>query len=263
MTTIYETVKNGKPLNDITVIDSHCHMGDSFGSTYIPDGSPQAIIRAMDILGINIACVAHHASLGAGHNWGNDRIMEAAEKYPGRFYAYCTINPFYPEDIPLELERCFKNEYVKGIKIHPHIHERTMDYKNYIPVYEYAANKRCPVLVHVYSVEEIRNMGRFASEYPDAVFIMAHIGGEAAYMEKAIDVINHHDNIYGDFAVSRAWERNVEWLVSEVGSEKLLFGSDTPFFSPVPTIARIAMAEIDEKDKMNILGLNMKKILRI
>jgi predicted TIM-barrel fold metal-dependent hydrolase len=92
---------------------------------------------------------------------------------------------------------------------------------------------------------------------------MAHIGGEAANMEKAIDVINRHDNIYGDFAVSRTWERNVEWLVSEVGSEKLLFGSDTPYFLPVPTVARIAMAEIGEEEKKNILGLNMKKILKI
>lgn len=261
--TIYETVKSGKPLNDILVIDAHCHMGDSYGSNYIIDGSPQAIVRAMDSLGINFACVSHQASLGPGHNWGNDMAMKAASEYAGRFFVYCTINPFYPEDIPAELERCFKNEYVKGIKLHPHVHERTMEYKNYIPAYEYAAKKGCPVLVHVYSVEEIRNMDRFASEYPEAVFIMAHIGGEASNMEKAIDVINRHDNIYGDFAVSRTWEGNVEWLVSEVGSEKLLFGSDAPFISPSPTITRIAMAEIGEEEKKNILGLNLKRILKI
>ena len=260
---ISETIKNGEPLKDILIIDSHCHMGASFGSTYIPDGSPRAIIKMMDKLGIDIACVSHHASLGPGHNWGNDRIMEAALEYPGKFFIYCTINPFYAKEIRAELDRCFENKYTKGIKIHPHIHKRTMDYENYIPVYEYAAEKRCPVLVHVYTTEEIRNMDKLAAEYPEAVFIMAHIGGEAANMEKAIDVLNRHDNIYGDFAVSRTWEGNVEWLTAEVGSRKLLFGSDTPFFSPVPTVARIAMAEISEEDKRNIFGLNMKRILSI
>lgn len=260
--TILEMVKNGKPLDEFFIIDSHCHMGP-FKSNYIPDGSPQAIINSMDRLGINIACVSHDASLGTDYRWGNDRIIEAAGQFPGRFFAWCTINPFYKEDTQNELDRCFANQYVKGVKLHPHIHKRTMEYGSYIPVYEYAAQKKCPILVHVYSMEEVRNMDRFAAEYPDAVFIMAHAGGEYANMEKAIDVINRRANIFADLAVSRNWERNVEWLAAEVGSGKLLFGSDIPFFSQIPTIARIAMAEIGEDDKKNILGLNMKRILKI
>ncbi len=261
--TISEMFKSGEPLEEVIIIDSHCHMGGSYGSTYIPDGSPQAILKSMKGLGIDVACVSHTAALGPGHTWGNDRIMEAAIAYPGKFYIYCTINPFYPNKILNELDRCFENPYTKGIKLHPHIHGRPTDHKNYLPVFEYAAKKKCPVLVHVYTMEEIRNMDKFASEYPEVSFIMAHIGGEAINMEKAIDVINRHDNVFGDFAVSRVWEGNVEWLTAEAGSHKLLFGSDTPFMSPVPTVARIALAEISEEDKKNILGLNMKRILNM
>ena len=261
MMSMHEKVKNGISLKDNLIIDVHCHMGFD-GSQFIPDGSPKALINAMDNVGIAMACVSHGAALSPDYKWGNGRIMEAIQEYPGRFIGYCTINPHYPEEIPGEMERCFGFDGMKGIKIHPWFHERTMGHKNYKVVYEFAARKGCHILAHIYSVEEINNMDRYATDYPDAVFLMGHTGGEVAYMEAAIEVINRHDNIYADITGSEAREGIVEWLVREVGSRKILFGSDMPYFETRSTIARVAMAEISEEEKKDILGLNMKKILR-
>lgn len=262
MMSIYEKVKNGISLKDDFIIDAHCHMG-FLGSQYIPDGSPEALINAMDNIGISMACVSHLAALYPDHKWGNDRLMEAIKKYPGRFIGYCAINPHYPEEIPGEMERCFEFDGMKGIKLLSSLHERTMAYKNYRVVYEFAAKKRCHVLVHIYSIEEINNMGRCASDYPDAVFIMGHTGGEVSNMEAAIEVINRHDNIYADITGSEAREGIIEWLTREVGSKKILFGSDMPCFENRATIGRIATAKISEDEKKDILGLNMKRILKI
>lgn len=260
MMTMYEMAKKGIPLDNVLIIDEHCHMG-STAWNYIPDGSPKAIVAVMDNLGIDIACVTHNASLAPDHKWGNDRVMDAIQEFPGRFIGYCTINPHYPEEIPGELERCFKNKDMKGIKLHPWSHERTLAYKNYKPVFEFAARMECCVLVHIYSWEEICNMDKAASEYPEAIFIMAHTGGEIPQVERAIDIINRRDNIYTDLAVSESREGNVEWLVKEIGSKKLLFGSDMPFMDPRGTFSRVAMAEITEEEKKDIFGLNMQKIL--
>jgi predicted TIM-barrel fold metal-dependent hydrolase len=91
---------------------------------------------------------------------------------------------------------------------------------------------------------------------------MAHTGGEMPQVERAVDVINRHANIYTDLAVSESKEGNVEWLVREIGSKKLLFGSDMPYMDPRATFARIAMAEISEDEKRDVFGLNMQKILK-
>jgi predicted TIM-barrel fold metal-dependent hydrolase len=48
-----------------------------------------------------------------------------------------------------------------------------------------------------------------------------------------------------------------------VGSKKILFGSDMPYFETRSTIGRIAMGKISEDEKKDILGLNMKRILKI
>ena len=259
---IHEMVSNGIPLKDILVIDAHCHMG--FIHNYsVFGGSAQSIIDNMDHIGIDVACISHNAALTPDHKWGNDRIIEAVQKFPGRFIGYCTINPHYPEEIPAELERCSKIKGMKGIKIIPWLHERTMDYKNYKIVYEFAAKHKYHVLVHVYSREEVDNMDRFASEYPDAVFLMGHTGGEVVHIERAVDVINRHDNIYADFTGSLAKEGEIEWLAGEVGSKKMLFGSDLPHFCSRATIGRVSSAEISEEEKRDILGLNMKHILKI
>jgi predicted TIM-barrel fold metal-dependent hydrolase len=260
MMTMCEKARKGIPLTDVLVIDEHCHMGAG-NWNYIPDGSAGALVAEMDNLGIDIACVCHSAALAPDFRWGNDRVIEAMREYPGRFAGYCTINPHYPEDIVGEMERCFLNEGMKGIKLHPWAHERTLAHKNYRPVFEFAETMECFVMVHTYSQEEISNMDRLASEYPTAVFIMAHTGGEIPQVEIAIDVINRHENIYTDIAVSESREGNVEWLTREIGSKKLLFGTDMPFMDPRATFSRVAMAEISEDEKRDIFGLNMRKLL--
>ena len=106
-------------------------------------------------------------------------------------------------------------------------------------------------------------MDRLASEYPEATFIMAHAGGEIVTVERAVDIINRRENIYADIAVSESREGNVEWLVREIGSKKLLFGSDMPTMDPRGTFTRLAMAEISEDEKRDVFGLNMQKILKI
>jgi uncharacterized protein len=258
--TMHEMARRGISLQDVLIIDEHCHMGAG-NWNYIPDGSSQAIVAEMDNLGIDVACVSHNAALDPDHRWGNDRVIEAMKMYPGRFVGYCTINPHYPEEITRELERCFEHEGMKGIKLHPWCHERTLAYKNYSPVFEFATSFGCCVMAHTYSLEDICNMDRLASEYPDAIFIMAHTGGEIPQVEEAIDVINRHENIYTDLAVSESREGNVEWLTREIGSKKLLFGTDMPYMDPRATFSRIAMAEISEEAKKDIFGLNMKAIL--
>lgn len=261
MMTMSEKAKRGIPLEDVLIIDEHCHMGYSNSNYISGGGSPEALIAVMDNLGIDIACITHAISIGPDFKIGNDKVIEAMQLYPERFIGYCTINPFYPKEIPGELERCFEHQGMKVIKLHPEFHERTMAYKNYIPVYEFAAQKTCGVMVHTYSLEEIYNMDRLASEYPEVHFIMAHAGGEIPQVEKAIDVINNHPNIYADIAVSESREGNVEWLVREIGSKKLIFGTDMPYMDPRGTFARVAMAEISDEEKRDIFGLNMQRIL--
>jgi predicted TIM-barrel fold metal-dependent hydrolase len=184
-------------------------------------------------------------------------------KYPDRFIGYVTVNPNYPDDMKNELVRCFSAEGMKGIKLHPSMHGRTIDYKGYHTAYEAAEEKGYPLLIHVWGLDAVKAVDRLAGQYPNAKFIMGHGGAEIEAMTHAIDVVNRRDNTYIDLALSMVYEGNVEWLVKEMGSYKVLYGSDMPFLDPRPAFGRVVMADISDEDKKNILGLNIKKILGI
>ena len=257
---IYEQAMKGLPLKDVLIIDEHCHKG-FYGPNYQSlKCTPDGVVSEMDRLGIDMACISHLASLTADCRWGNDRILDAMDTYPGRYIGYCTVNPLYPDMIDDEMSRCFARG-MKGIKLHPYCHERPLSYKPYEKAYAFAAAHNSFVMAHTYNAADVANVDKFASEYPDAVFIMGHMGGEMATIEKAVDVVNRHDNVYGDIAVSASWEGIVEWFVKEIGSKKLLFGTDSPCMEGRATFCRVALAEIDEDAKRDIFGLNMKRIL--
>lgn len=92
---------------------------------------------------------------------------------------------------------------------------------------------------------------------------MGHAGADIKAMEDAFDVVNKHSNVYIDLAISLTYEGNVEWFVREVGSKRVLFGTDMPFFDPRPAFGRLAMAEISDGEKKDIFGLNMVDLLKI
>lgn len=261
MSGIVEKVKRGLPLDDILIIDCHCHMG-YWHRFNAPDNSAEGMLESMDALGMDIACAAAHSSIGPDYRYGNDMVIDAVLKYPGRFIGYATVNPNYVDDMKNELDRCFAVQGVKGIKLHPGVHECPIDYKNYRAAYETAEEKQCPILIHVWGSGDVAMVDKMAGQYKKAQLIMGHAGAEVKAMENAIDVVNRHDNVYVDLALSIVREGNVEWFVKEMGSKKVLFGSDMPFFDPRPAFGRVAMADISDEEKKDIFGLNMKKLLK-
>ena len=261
MNDIAGKIRNGTPLSDVLVIDEHCHLEYNMWG-YQPKGSAEDIIAVMDKLGVDISCISHCAALGADYKWGNDRVALALEKYPERFIGYCTVNPLYADDLTAELDRCFaKNERFMGIKLHPWCHQRPLAHSGYRDAYEYAAEHNAFVMSHTYDPGDVATTAELAMEYPDVIFIMAHMGGEFPTINKAVDVLNKHPNVYGDISGSLSMEGIVEWYVKEAGQKQIVYGTDMCCMDGRATFAMIGLAEIDEEAKKDIYGLNMKRIL--
>ncbi len=258
-----EKARKGIPITHFDVIDCHCHMGSWFNFN-VPQGGAEGMLASMDALGVKMAFVTAHASIGPDCIYGNNMVIEAIERYPDRFLGYATVNPNEgTAGMAEELDRCFRYPGMKGIKLHPSMHGCPIDYKNYHTAYGAAQEKKCPVLIHVWGSGDVSMIDKLAARYPEAIFIMGHAGGEIRAMEHAAEVVNAHANVYADLALSRVYEGNVEWFVSEIGSKKLLFGSDSPFMDPRPSFGRVAMAEIREEEKEDIFGLNIKRLLQM
>ena len=264
-----KTANKGKPLKDYFIFDCHGHFGPNAGF-HIPSSTPDEFVAVLDRVGIDAVAVS---TFGNVVPFGNDVVAQVVSGYPDRFVGYARVNANYPDIVESELSRCFDELGFKGIKIHPYCDEILPYDPRYEPVWEFSARRKVPVLIHTWNSLRYYDpllefcfpslFWEIADSYPDAIIILGHSGGEYDGILEAIEVAKEFPNVYLDTASSRIYAGVIEMMVDEVGAERVLYGSDVPFLSPVPQIGKVIYADIGESEKEMILGKNAAKLFGI
>jgi len=153
-----------------------------------------------------------------------------------------------------QAEQMLKNRKCVGIKIHPANHGYALpDHADRL--FSFAAERNAIILTHPDHTAEIP---RYADKYPDMTLIIAHLGSV-----EQIEAIRNARcaNIFVDTS-GRASSQNriIEHAVEQVGSDRILFGTDT--YAAGFQRGRIEYALISDEDKANILYKNALKLFR-
>lgn len=266
MKNYYDTIHNGQPISDVEIIDVHAHLGEYF-NMHIPNASTDSMIRIMDRCGIDKTILSTTMGISADIVLGNNLMLKAINDNPSRFYGACLVNGNYPTLSLEELGRCFRqNKAVVLIKIHPILTKCKLEDKRMNPIYEFAQKNKIPILVHTWlDQDEYGNLDiftRVAETYPEINWIMGHSGGPYGSF-RAVEIAKELKHVYLDITLSMCPARQIEYFVEEVGSDRILFGSDNPFIDPRPQIGRVALAEITQKDRENIFSANARRLIHI
>ena len=99
-----------------------------------------------------------------------------------------------------------------------------------------------------------------AERHPAARLIIGHSGGEYDGLLEAIPMAARFPNVSLDTASSRLYPGIVEKMVAEAGADKVLYGSDVPFLTPVTQLGKVVYSGISGSDKRKVLGLNAAKL---
>lgn len=242
------------------IIDCHLHIGKVM-NFYSGGHSAEDLIATMDRLGIQAGCVSSMYAIGPDVPAGNEEIAAAVKRYPGRLYGMLCVNPHYPEEIGEQIERHMRSGCFRQFKLHPFLHGAESDHRGYEPVYEYADAHRMSILIHTWGVHDVRLFASVARKYPNAIFMMGHTGGEPSAILEATELALGQDNIVLDITSSWNYTGAIEYMVRKVGSERVLFGSDAVFNSQSAALGRVLYAKLPDKDKENIVGLNIARII--
>ncbi|MBQ8551287.1 MAG: amidohydrolase [Clostridia bacterium] len=107
-------------------------------------------------------------------------------------------------------------------------------------------------------------MDAMVKAHPNVTFVAAHPGEYAALM-RHIDRMRMSDNYYLDLSGTGIFRYGaVRHLIDEVGSERLLFGSDYPTCAPGMYVGAILFDNtLTDTEKEMILAGNAKRLLRI
>lgn len=256
-------VDAGKPLSDVFIIDGLTSASTLHKRDY---ASLPSMVDVMDRMGIDMACIQGFPNL----------VLEAMQAYPDRFIGMCRINPNFPEEVVPTLEHSFA-QGMRMIKLHPAAHTEyyPIDGPRYRPVFEFAVAHQAPIIIHSgpRTEADLRLnrpylIAKVAEWYPGVDFIVSHCGAYDARetweaMDEAIEVTNANANIYLNFNTLGRYYGVLEYLVANVGAERVLFGSDEPQHCFMAEIGHVAYAKVSDADKEKILGLNMARLLNL
>ena len=242
------------------IIDSHCHLGVSkLSGRAITEGD---LLEAMDTHGVDISLVMPHAVTDdpvAAH----DAVANICQKYPERFRGMVNLSPLWDEgDYRREATRCVRELGFVGLKLNPMQHLTSPLMANANKVFDAAADLGVPVVVHtglgvpwalpVLSIPQARR-------HPDLPIILGH-AGFAVYSSEAYVAAVECDNIYLEPSWCTIFE--LKWLISELGSDRILFGSDLPENLPVELV-KYRSLKLSPEDLAACLGGTAASLFQI
>lgn len=255
-----EFLKKGK-LKDCPVIDVHCHMGFFYGSN-MPYSDPDTIAKRMEIAGVKLIVFSHHYSLFSPEK-GNKVAIEIVKKYPDKFKAYCAINPNYPDVIEKDLKTFDKyRDVYAGFKLLPDYHKVPLSDEKYEQVFKFADKNGLIILTHTWGKSQYdgaEEIEKIAQRYINLKLILGHsIHGD---WEKAIEIVKKYQNVYLELCAVIDERGIIEKFVENIGSDRILFGTDFPWFNHHYYIGGVLGAGLSEEDCRKIFYLNAGKLL--
>lgn len=180
----------------------------------------------------------------------NEDMFKLVQDIPN-LYQWVVIDP-QNESTFEQADRMLKSEKCVGIKLHPVLHKYSIEEQGE-KIFSFAEKHSAIVQIHP---EKAADYITFADSSPNVTFIIAHLGGE-----HHINAIKNakHRNVYTDTS-GKASLKNmlIEYAVSQIGSDRILFGTDT--YAASSQRGRIEYALISQQDKENILFNNAKRL---
>lgn len=253
------------------IIDIHAHAHHfrypDIWKTDDPDPVRLAI-KFMDEAGVAKAgLVAHHFTCheyiaqGDFHR-ANNEVLNAVERYPGRFLPFVYVHPRFGEQSTAEIDRCMKQYPCRGIKVHPTASFTPANSPLMDPLIEKARQYAVPVYMHTGHTPFGGPILLFdiAQRFKDVNFILGHLGMERYYPD-AITAGCHTDNIF--IETSFATPFAVESAIKKVGADRVVWGTDNPVLDPKYLLFMIDLMKITDQEKEKYLGLNAKRLLKI
>ena len=260
-------LRAGLALENVEVIDAHGHTPPHTRGWIIREntleGGMTEMVTRMDRLGIARLILSPEAALFGESLAGNREAEQVLAKYRGRVSGYLVFNPLYADAMVPEFDAFFNREFFVGFKILPSYWKRPLADPGYEPVWQYANRRHLPILIHTWDdrYNSPAMLEPVAAAYPNAVFVLGHSGGGTAGRLEAEALALAHANVYLEFCGSFTTPRPFETSLRLVGSDRVLFGSDTAAHDQAWELGRYLSMPLPDEELLPGLAANMRRIL--
>ncbi|WP_302630313.1 amidohydrolase family protein [uncultured Eubacterium sp.] len=164
---------------------------------------------------------------------------------------------------------------LKAIKLHPDYQNTFFDDDKYLRIIDYAAEKDLGIIVH--AGEDV-GLPESVHCTPDMVLdlwkhiqpeklILAHMGGWKMWNEveeKLLGLPIYLDTavVQNDKLPVKISDEQLKRMIDKHGADKILFGTDSPWYDQSQALKDFDRIELNEKDKKLILGENANRMFK-
>ena len=257
-------VDAGEKLN-VPIFDVHSHIipeeDRTTSSVVYINGGIDNVIKNMDKFGIEKIITAPMEGITTNGINSNEQVLEFAKKYPEHVYGYVTANIHEPEDMAA-VNKYHEEHPDIFVGLKPYWPNQQFDMldEKLDGWFSYANEKGMFLLYHM-DESQLDKAEKLAEKYPNIRFILAHAGYSYDLARGIAKIAKKHPRVYADITITTCTRKIIEYLVSEMGADRVLFATDLPLRELSTQIAWVCYADISVEDKKKILGGNMYRLL--
>ena len=193
---------------------------------------------------------------------GNEHVYDLKTKTDNRVIQFIWATTGI-KNITDYLDSKYKDWSFHGVKLHQCWEKYSVDSEFFRQVANWTEKNDLPLFIHLFSNKDVTKLIDYKREHPKLKLIVAHLFG----LELFISENFKDNNLYFDIStIQLISNQRLKKAIDFVGSDRILFATDTPYGAKdniQRNIERIKTLEISNNDKDMILGLNMKRLLKL
>lgn len=249
------------------ILDCHIHMPFEKGGSNSWFPSISTIDEAFAYLdecgvtgGILSSSRCQSAETAEDIEAGNREMVRMVRRYPERYTGGVIVSPNWLGDALREME-FFRKEH--GFVWLGELVGSGLNYTYDTPAFDRIIRKAVELDMVLQLHTKSDDMERMAKKHPDATFVMCHFPVNREEIRPRIEMIARNENVYFDISgASYVRMGALELAVREIGTERIMFGSDLCVCCPATVIARVEHAGLSEQDKENIYCNTLDRLLK-
>lgn len=284
-------------VNNFEIIDSHVHtfanddvankIITSFNKIYEIEfnnpgnGTTTNVIENMRLGGIDHTIMVNFAPPKIV-NQNNIWTLDAARASGGKLIPMVSFHPEMEGSLTKHLDRYIELG-AKGIKLHPMAQGFDVRDDRFDELYSKCSEYNFAVLIHCGRVSNAR-LNEYSDfecllpiieKYPQLPIVLAHMAD--GNVERVLEVSKKYNNVYFDTSIvitgypeimsvnEPSWldDAQVVSIIKEIGANKVIFGSDFPWGSPIHDLKRVMNLKLTDQQKRLIFSENARRIFKL
>jgi len=284
-------------INGFEIIDSHVHtfandnvaekIITSFNKTYDIEfdnpgnGTIANVLNNMELGGIDHTIMVNFAPPKIIED-NNIWTLNSANASNGKLVPMVSFHPEMEGSLTEHIERYIELG-AKGIKMHPMAQGFDVRDERLEELYKKCSEYCFTILIHCGRVSNAR-LNEYSDyecilpiieKYPKLQIVLAHMAD--GNIARVLEISKKYDNVYFDTSIvitgypeiirvnEPSWldDNEVVAVINEIGADKVIFGSDFPWGSPIPDIKRIMNLKLTDEQKRLVFSENAKRIFKL